>query len=70
MNNFELKPSLISMVQQKQYGGHFLKDSNAHLSNFLDLYGTIKMNGVDHDVTKLKFFPFHLRRKLGTGFTT
>ena len=25
-NNFELKPTLISMVQQQQFGGHLLDD--------------------------------------------
>ena len=33
--NFELKPSLISMVQQQQFSGHPLKEPNGHLSNFL-----------------------------------
>ena len=42
-NNFELKPSLISMVQQ--FGGHPSEDPNGHLSNFLELCATIKMNG-------------------------
>ena len=62
-DNFELKLSLVSMVQQQKFGGHSSKDQNAHLSNFLKLCGTIKMNGVDHDVIKLKLFPFSLKEK-------
>ena len=34
-NNFESKPTLISMVQQQQFGGSPSEDPNGHLSNFL-----------------------------------
>ena len=51
------------MVQQQQFGGDPVKDLNGNLSNFLELCGRIKMNGVDHDVIKLKLFPFSLREK-------
>ena len=62
-NNFELKPALINMVKQQQFGGNPLEDPNEHLSNFLQLCGTIKMNGVDHNIIKHKLFPFSLRDK-------
>ena len=57
-NNFELKLALISMVQHEQFGWNPSEDPNGHLSNFLELCSTIKMNGVDRDVIKLKLFPF------------
>ena len=38
------------------------------LSNFLELCGTIKMKGVDHDVIKLKLFPFSLKEKARNWF--
>ena len=51
------------MVQQQQFGGNPFEDPNGHILNFLEVCGTIKMNGVDHDVIKLKLFPFSLRDK-------
>ena len=35
-NHFELKPALISMVQQQQFGGNPLEDPRGHLDNFLE----------------------------------
>ena len=65
---FELKASLISMVQQKQFRGHTSEDPNWHISNFLELCDTIKMNGVDHNVIKLRLFPFSLQDKAKNWF--
>ena len=47
-NNYELKPALIQMVQQNQFGGSGAadEDANAHLISFLEICGTIKINGV------------------------
>ena len=33
-NNFELKPTLITMVQQHQFTGHPTEDPNEHLGRF------------------------------------
>ena len=45
-NNFELKPSLITMVQQHQFTGHPTEDPNEHLGRFLRMENTVKLNGV------------------------
>ena len=62
-NNFELKPVLISMVQQAQFSGSPLDDPNIHLTMFLEIYDTLKMNGVTEDTIRLRLFPFSLRDK-------
>jgi len=62
-SNFELKPAFISMVQQSQFGGTPLEDLNLHLSVFLEVCNTFKLNGVSSDAIRLWLFPFSLRVK-------
>lgn len=51
------------MVQQDQFRGGVIEDLNAHLANFLEIYDTIKMNGVTKDVIRWRLLPFSLRDK-------
>ena len=60
-NNYELKPSLITMFQQHQFIGHPSEDPNEHLGRFLRMENTVKLNGVNPDVIKLQLFPFSPR---------
>ena len=53
-NNFELKPALITMVQQNQFTGHPSEDPIEHLGRFLRMANTIKMNGVNPNVIKIQ----------------
>lgn len=69
-NNFELKPSLISMVQSQQFGGKATEDPNAHLSAFLDICDTIKINGVSNDIIRLRMFGFSLRDRAKDWYKT
>ena len=62
-NNFELKPALINMVQQNQYGGLAHEDPNIHLATFLEICDTVKMNGITEDAIQMRLFPFSLRDK-------
>ena len=61
-NNFELKPALITMVQQHQFTGHPTEDPNEHLGRFLRMANTGKLNGVTPEVIKLHIFPFLSKR--------
>ena len=67
-NNFELKPALITMVQQHQFTGHPTKDPNEHLGRFLKMTNTVKLNGVRPEVIKLHLFPFYLRDTTATWY--
>ena len=67
-NNFELKPALITMVQQHQFTSHPIEDYNEHLGRFLRMVNTVKLNGVRPEVIKLQLFPFSLRDIAATWF--
>ena len=63
-NNFELKMSLIWFIQQHcQFVGLSSEDPNEHLSNFLEICDTIKINGATDDAIRLRLFHFSLRDK-------
>ncbi|XP_024033079.1 uncharacterized protein LOC112095390 [Morus notabilis] len=51
-NNFELKPALVNMVQQNQYGGLPHEDPNIHLATFLEICDTVKINGLKEMLRK------------------
>ena len=67
-NNFELKPALITMVQQHQFTGHPSEDPNEHMGRFMRMANTVKLNGVRPEVIKLQLFPFSLRDVEPTWF--
>ena len=54
-NNFELKPALITMVQQHQFTGHPTEDPNEHLGRFLRMANIVKLNGVRPEVIKARW---------------
>ena len=67
-NNFELKPALITMVQQHQFTSHSTEDPNKHLGRFLRMENTMKLNGVRPEVIKLHLFPFSLQDIAATWY--
>ena len=67
-NNFELKPALITMVQQHQFIGHPSQDPNEHMGRFMRMANTVKLNEVKLELIKLQLFPFSLRDVAATWF--
>ena len=70
VNDFELKPALINMVQQNQFTGHPTENPNEHLGRFLRIASSIKLNGVRPEVIQLQLFPFSLRDMAATWFNS
>jgi hypothetical protein len=58
--NFELRTSLIMMVQANQFCGLPSKDASAHLQHFLELCDTIVIKDVTPVSIRLCLFPFSL----------
>ena len=52
-NNFEIKLSIIQMVQNNQFGGLQGEDPYAHILTFLNVCATFKINGVTDDAIRL-----------------
>ena len=65
---FELKTSLINMVQASPFRGLPHGDANAHLQCFLNLSATIVIKDVPQDTIRLRLFLFSLLGKVQQWF--
>lgn len=59
--NFEIKPSTIAMFSAEPFRGLPNEDPYAHISNFIDLCETFKINHSSDDVITLRCFMFTLK---------
>jgi hypothetical protein len=66
--SFELKPTLINMVQQSPFCNKASEDANAHLQHFLEICSTFTIRGVTQDAVRLRLFPFSLLGKVKQWF--
>jgi hypothetical protein len=56
-----IKPNLLILVQQNQFGGSATKDSVMHLNTFTEICDMMCIKDVNPDAVKLRLFPFTLR---------
>ena len=66
-NNFEIKLSIIQMMQNNQFGGLQGEDPYAHILTFLNVCATFKINGVTDDAIRLRLFHSQSRTKHNFG---
>jgi len=64
-NNFQIKPALLNLVQQNQFSRSSAEDPNLHVSTFLRLSGTLKVN---QEAVRLHLFSFSLRDRASAWF--
>ena len=57
---FELKSSLINMVQATPFSRKAHEDASAHLQNFLEISSIVIIKNVAQDIILLCLFPFSL----------
>jgi hypothetical protein len=66
--DYEIKPSLIKMVQLIIFSGKKDEDAIAHLQNFLEISNTIDIPGIPQDILLLRLFPFSLEGRAKQWF--
>ncbi|KAM0035726.1 hypothetical protein Hdeb2414_s0015g00449901 [Helianthus debilis subsp. tardiflorus] len=61
-NNFELRPHLIQMLQiSATFPGLPDEDPHLHITNFLEICDTFRINRASNDAVHLRMFPFSLK---------
>jgi hypothetical protein len=68
-NGFELKPTLINMVQASQFCRKAYEDASAHLQHFLEICSTFTIKGVTKDAILLCLFHSHYWERLRSSST-
>ncbi|CAL1388851.1 unnamed protein product [Linum trigynum] len=57
-NNFEIKPTLITIIQNNSlFHGLSNESPREHIQKFIELAGSLKINGVIEDDLKSRLFP-------------
>ena len=64
VHNFELWPTLISLLEKDQFSERPFENPNMHLRNFLVKCDIIKLNGVLTNAIRIRLFPVSLKDKV------
>ena len=63
VENFELKPHLIQMIEQNQFEGHPSDCPHDHIADFVERCDTITQKDLSEHIVRPRLFPFSLRDK-------
>src|SRR3989337_1585718 len=66
----EINAALLNLVMKDQFSGLPSEDAASHLNNFTELCDMQKKKDMDNDIVKLKLFPFSLRDRAKTWFSS
>ena len=66
----EINTTLLNFVMKYQFAVLPSEDAATHLNNFVDLCDMQKKKDTDNDIVKLKLFPFPLRDRAKTWFSS
>jgi hypothetical protein len=66
----EINAALLNLVMKDQFAGLPSEDAATYLNSFVDLCDMKKKKDVDNDIVKLKLFPFSLRDRAKTWFSS
>ena len=68
--SYEINAALLNLVMKEQFSGSPNEDAASHLNTFIELCDMQKKKDVDNDIFKLKLFPFSLRDRAKTWFSS
>jgi len=68
--SYEINAALLNLVMKEQFSGLPSEDAASHLNTFVELCDMQKKKDVDNDIVKLKLFPFSLRDRAKTWFSS
>jgi hypothetical protein len=61
--SYELRPSLISLVQEQSFSGEGNENPYTHLQEFEQTCACLRIMGMSHETLKWKLFPFSLTKR-------
>ena len=68
--SYEINAALLNLVMKEQFSGLPSEDATSHLNTLIELCDMQKKRDVDNDVINLKLFPFSLRDRAKTWFSS
>src|SRR3989337_3602882 len=70
VESYDINVALLNLVMKEQFAGNPNEDAASHLNTFVELCDMQKKKHVDNDIIKLKLFPFSLRDRAKTWFSS